>query len=156
MSVLAREGDWAQIEAPGGSGPVWVQAEELDYALSDQSLVTVDLSRYQGQGALWVRTQEAPGLQDYAAEDALDRHPRELDCRREPGGLHPDRGRKTIYLLYGESYETVMPEGFSVAAGVVVGLGTSCAGLSMAVSGCVQAESFCSASLRVRVRSPRC
>lgn len=29
-------------------------------------------------------------------------------------------------------------EGFSVAAGVVVGLGTSCAGLSMAVSGCVQ------------------
>lgn len=44
-------------------------------------------------------------------------------------------------------------EGFSVAAGVVVGLGTSCAGLSMAVSGCVQAESFCSASLRVRVRS---
>ena len=41
----------------------------------------------------------------------------------------------------------------NAAAGVVVGLGTSCAGLSMAVSGCVQAESFCSASLRVRVRS---
>lgn len=115
VSVLAREGDWAQIEAPGGSGPVWVQAEELDYALSDQSLVTVDLSRYQGQGALWVRTQEAPGLQDYAAEDALTAIPENWTL---PAGTLGDFTRtevKNDLLLYGESYETVMPEGFSVA-----------------------------------------
>lgn len=115
VSVLAREGDWAQIEAPGGSGPVWVQAEELDYALSDQSLVTVDLSRYQGQGALWVRTLEAPGLQDYAAGDALTAIPENWTL---PAGTLGDFTRtevKNDLLLYGESYETVMPEGFSVA-----------------------------------------
>ena len=115
VSVLAREGDWAQIEAPGGSGPVWVQAEELDYALSDQSLVTVDLSRYQGQGALWVRTQEAPGLQDYAAEDALTAIPENWTLPAGTLGDFTWTEVKNDLLLYGESYETVMPEGFSVA-----------------------------------------
>ena len=75
----------------------------------------MDLSRYQGQGALWVRTQEAPGLQDYAAEDALTAIPENWTL---PAGTLGDFTRtevKNDLLLYGESYETVMPEGFSVA-----------------------------------------